>query len=170
MLRRFAYLIPVMALFLLPAISRAQFEAGNWELTLSAHGTANRDFKGTPETAASGNLGLGYFLTKELEVGVRQGIVWSDGGSSWSGDTRGAVDWHFDFDRLWPFIGINAGYIYHSSGSGASDHWAGGPEAGLKYFLNSTTFVEADISYEFDLQERISQGSWVYGVALGVKF
>lgn len=169
MLRKFAYLVPALALFLLPAIAQAQFEQGNWTLTLNGNGTADRDFRGNQNTAFSANASVGYFLSREAEVEIRQGLIWSDGGSSWIGDTRGAFDWHFDFDRLWPYVGVNAGYLYHSEGVGG-DHWEGGPEAGLKYFLNSTTFIDANIAYEFDLQERISQGVWAYGVGLGVKF
>lgn len=175
MLRKFAYLVPALALFLLPAIAQAQFEQGNWTLTLNGAGTADRDFRGTANTAFSVNGSAGYFMTHEAEVEVRQGLLWADGGSLWAGDTRAAFDWHFDFDRLWPYIGANLGYVYYSSankipGTGINDHWEGGPEIGAKYFLNSTTFVDASFGYDFDLQQRFSQGHWVYGVGLGVKF
>jgi len=36
------YLVPVLALFLLPAMAHAQFEAGNWDLQLSGAGTATQ--------------------------------------------------------------------------------------------------------------------------------
>src|SRR5262245_29146166 len=102
MLRKVYWLIPALALFLLPAIARAQFEQGNWELTLAGSGANDQDFT-TYNFSVQGSLG--YFLTKELEVSVRQALTQSDGGSSWAGATRAAVDWHFDFDRLWPYVG-----------------------------------------------------------------
>src|SRR5688572_33060155 len=66
MLRKL-YLVPVLALFLVPAIANAQFEQGNWELTLSGSGVNDQDFDGG-SVAVQGSLG--YFMTKEIEVGL----------------------------------------------------------------------------------------------------
>jgi hypothetical protein len=163
MLRK-VYLIPALALFLLPAIARAQFEQGNWELTLAGQGSNDQDFR---TYQASVQASLGYFMSKEFEVGVRQNIAWADGGSAWGGQTRGFVDYHFDLDRLWPFVGISAGYNY---GEDVTDDWIGGLEVGAKYFLNSTTFVMAVAGYDFALCEGLDEGGFVYSLALGVKF
>jgi hypothetical protein len=163
MLRK-VYLIPALALFLLPAIARAQFEQGNWELTLAGQGSNDQDFR-TYQASVQGSLG--YFMTKELELSVRQQIGWADGGSVWSGTTRAALDWHFDLDRLWPFVGVSAGYSY---GEEINDDWLAGFELGAKYFLNSTTFVMAVGGYDFALCEGIDNGGFVYSLALGVKF
>lgn len=163
MLRK-VYLIPALALFLLPAIARAQFEQGNWELTLAGQGSNDQDFT-TYQASVQGSLG--YFMSKELEVGVRQNISWADGGSAWGGQTRGFVDYHFDLDRLWPFVGISAGYNY---GDDVNDDWIGGLEVGVEYFLNSTTFVMGIAGYDFALCEGLDNGGFVYSLALGVKF
>jgi hypothetical protein len=162
MLRK-VYLIPALALFLLPAIARAQFEAGNWELTLAGNGSNDQDFR-TYDFSVQGSLG--YFMTKELEVGVRQSLTQADGGSAWAGATRAAVDWHFDMDRLWPFVGASIGYTYGDT----DDTWVAGLEGGVKYFLNSTTFVGVTAGYDFNLEEGLSEGGFNYGLALGVKF
>jgi hypothetical protein len=166
MLRK-VYLIPVLALFLLPAIARAQFEQGNWELTIAGTGSNDQDFR-TYDFSAQGSIG--YFLTRELEVSGRQAIRQADGGSAWAGESRGALDWHFDLDRLWPFVGVSAGYVYGSDSSAVNDHWVAGGEAGVKYFLNSTTFVQGTIGYDFNLEEGLDEGGFVYALALGVKF
>jgi hypothetical protein len=163
MLRK-VYLIPVLALFLLPAIARAQFEQGNWELTLAGTGSNDQDFR-SYDFAVQASLGT--FLTRELEISGRQALRQSDGGSAWSGESRAALDWHFDLDRLWPFVGVSAGYVY---GDSVNDHWIAGAEAGVKYFLNSTTFVQGTIGYDFNLEEGLDEGGFVYGLALGVKF
>jgi hypothetical protein len=164
MLRKL-YLLPVLAIFAIPAVASAQFQAGNWAMTLSGSGSNDQDFR-TVDLA--GNFSLGYFLTNAAEVEVRQGIVYGDGGSAWSGQTLGAFDWHFDMDRFQPFVGVNAGYAYGSSGN--NDAWLGGPEVGLKYFVNSTTFVEAVAAYEFNLQEGIDDGAFLYSLGLGFKW
>ena len=76
MLRKFA--IPVLALLAVPAISSAQFEAGDLELTLTGNGSAPKAFT---SGQANAELGLGYFATKELEVAVRQSVSYFNTGS-----------------------------------------------------------------------------------------
>jgi outer membrane protein W len=163
MLRKL-YLVPVLALLAIPALASAQFEAGNYALELSGSGSNDQDF--TTGNAAV-NLNLGYFMTKELELGVRQGIVWADGGSAWSGQTVVAADWHFDMDRWQPYIGANIGYVY---GDNVDDAWIAGPEAGVKYFVNSTTFVDANVAYEFNLEDGLDNGGFLYTLGLGFKW
>ena len=164
MLRKLYLVVPVLALFLLPAVAHAQFEAGNWEMTLAGSGSNDQDFR---TVDLSVNVGLGYFLTKELEIGVRQGLVYADGGSAWSGDTRAALDYHFDMDRWQPFVGVNAGYVY---GDNVSDSWIAGPEIGVKYFVNSTTFIGVSAAYEFNLEEGLDDGGFFYGLGIGFKW
>ncbi|MEA2707675.1 MAG: hypothetical protein QOF78_276 [Phycisphaerales bacterium] len=168
MLRKF-YLVPVLALLALPALAQAQFEAGNWELKLAGQGTNDVDFTGGT-VALSGSLG--YFTTKEFEVGVRQGLTWADalgdgGGSSWAGDTRVFADFHFDADRWQPYVGAFLGYIY---GDAANDTWVAGPEVGVKYFVNSTTFIDLNAAYAFDLEEGFSDGAFFYQLGLGFRW
>jgi hypothetical protein len=163
MLRKL-YLVPVLALLALPALASAQFEAGNYALELSGTGSNDQDFR---TGAASVQLNLGYFLSKEIEVGVRQGLIWSDGGSAWSGQTNAAIDYHFDMDRWQPYIGANIGYVY---GDNVSDDWIAGPELGVKYFVNATTFIDANVAYEFNLEEGLDDGGFLYTLGLGFKW
>jgi hypothetical protein len=163
MLRKLS-LVPVLALLALPALASAQFEAGNWEMRLSGQGSNDQDFRTVDITA---NLGLGYFVTKELEIGVRQGLTYADGGSAWAGDTRAFVDYHFDLDRWQPYVGGNVGYQY---GDNVSDSWLAGPEVGIKYFVNSTTFIDVNAAYEFNLEEGLDDGAFFYGLGIGFKW
>jgi len=169
MLRKL-YLVPVLALLAIPALASAQFEAGNYALELSGSGSNDQDF--TTGNAAV-NLNLGYFMTKELELGVRQGIVWADGGSAWSGQTVVAADWHFDMDRWQPYIGANIGYVY---GDGVQDTFEAAPEAGIKFFVNSTTFIQVGVEYQFffnngdDASQSFSDGQFVYGANIGFRW
>jgi hypothetical protein len=166
MLRKLYLVVPVLALLALPAISRAQFEAGNVDLQISGSGGASSG--GSFDTGnASVNFQLGYLMTKELEAGVRQGLTWADGGSAWDGNTFAFIDYHFDMDRWQPYVGANVGYIY---GDDVNDYWAAGPEVGVKYFLNATTYVDVRATYEWNLNEGIDKGSYIFGLGLGVKF
>ena len=163
MLRKL-YLVPVLALLALPALAQAQFEAGNWEMRLAGSGSNDQDFRTVDINV---NLGLGYFTTKELELGVRQGLTYADGGSAWAGSTVAFLDYHFDMDRWQPYVGANIGYIY---GDGVEDSWIAGPEIGVKYFVNSTTFIDVNAAYAFNLQEGIDEGSFFYGLAIGFRW
>ena len=163
MLRKL-YLVPVLALFLVPAIANAQFEQGNYELTLSGAGSNDQDWT-TGAFSVQGSLG--YFTSKELELGVRQVINWADGGSAWSGQTQAFLDYHFDMDRWQPFIGANIGYVY---GDNVDDAWIAGPEGGVKYFVNSTTFIGASVAYEFNLEEGFDDGGFFYTLGIGFKW
>ncbi len=156
-------LLVAAAIVLLPAYAMAQFHQADWELTLSGQGSNDKDFR-TGSAAVNGSLG--YFFTDQMELALRQGVVWSDGGSTWNGDTRVALDYHFDMGRWVPFVGANIGYQY---GETINDAWIAGPEIGVKYFINSTTFAGLSAAYEFDLNEGLDNGAFFYGLLLGVR-
>jgi hypothetical protein len=166
-------LMVVAALALLPAAAaHAQFQAGDWELTLSGQGSNGPDFNGT-QWSVEGNIG--YFFTKELEVGLRQTIGYSDlvPGTAWNGSTRVAVDYNFDMGRWVPYIGANVGYVY---GDGVHDSWLAGPEGGIKFFVNSTTFVQLGVEYQFffdqgsDASSAFSDGQFLYSLGVGFRW
>src|SRR5690349_4027860 len=99
MLRRLCVVF-VAALFLAPAISQAQFKQGDWELTLQGQGANGPDFNGF-SAAAQGSLG--YFLTDQFEVNLRQTVQYTDvgvAGSALNGSTTVGVDYNFDIGRF----------------------------------------------------------------------
>jgi hypothetical protein len=170
MLRKLMFLVPVVALLALPALAQAQFEAGNWELKLAGAATNDHDFDGG---SASGSGSLGYFLTKEFELGVRQALSWTDtgvSGSIWTADTRVFVDYHFDMDRWQPYVGVFAGYLYGDLADDVDDSFIGGPEVGVKYFVNSTTFIDVNAAYAFNLEESLDDGAYFYGLGVGFRW
>jgi hypothetical protein len=156
------------ALFVvLPTIAYGQFKQSDWELTLNGSGVSSDDFNSTGLTVGGG---VGYFLTDQFEIGGRQTYTFNSidgGGSSWAASTRAFVDFHFDLDRWQPFIGASAGYAY---GDDVDDKWIAGLEAGVKYFVNATTFVYGTFGWDFDLQDSLDEGNWVYGVGIGFRF
>jgi hypothetical protein len=167
----------VAALAILPAAAaNAQFSAGDWELTLSGQGSNGPDFDGT-QWSVDGQLG--YFLTKGIELGLRQTVSYTDigvtagGGSAWSGATRVTLDYNFDLGRIVPYVGANIGFVY---GDGVHDTWEAGPEGGVKFFVNSTTFIKVGVEYEFffdsgdDASDAFSDGQFIYGLGIGFRW
>jgi len=167
--------IVAVALLLVPSFVLAQqpaaygFHKGDREFTLSGSGTTDNDFDNTTFTTS---FSLGYFFTDNFEGVFRQGISFSDlpGDNSWGGSTNLAVDYHLDLARFQPLIGVSIGYIYGNDESGIRDTFAGGPEAGVKYFINETTFVSLLVQYQFSFRDAFDEGLFTYGLGLGVRF
>jgi len=166
-------LLVVAAFLMLPAVAaNAQFQASDWELTLSGQGANGPDFNGTNFGVS---FGLGYFVSKELEVAVRQSVNYSDdtgAGSSFAGITDLAIDYHFDMGRWQPFLGANVGYRWGD----VHNTFLAGPEGGVKYFVNANTFIEFSVQYEFffdnnsDASDAFSDGQFIYNLGIGFKW
>lgn len=168
MLRKFV--VPVLALLALPTIASAQFEKGDIELTLSGGASANKE-----TTAGQANVqgSVGYFLSNQLEVAVRQQVTYisapSTGtfsGVAWGGETVAAVDYHFDMGAFQPFVGGYAGYLYPAAENGSG---VVAPEVGVKYFLNGTTFVFASVAYEYDIDYPSTRSNFFGNLGIGVR-
>jgi hypothetical protein len=142
MLRKFV-LVALFAMFLVPAAASAQFDEGDWEVLIAGSGTSADDFD---SSSLSVGFSVGYFFNDNLEAGVRQTVSFSDNdaGSDFAGSTTGFLDYHFDLDEWQPFVGAFIGYAY---GDAVNEDGVYGPEAGVKYFVNSTTFVAFTLQY-----------------------
>ena len=177
MSRRHGLIVAALALILFPAASAfAQFKQGDWELTLSGVATNGPDFNGVTAGAAGS---IGYFVSDQFELSFRQSLTYTDlgdaasgKGSAWNGTSRLALDLHVDFGRFQPFVGANVGYIY---GEAISDTFEVAPEAGIKWFLNRTTFIQFLVEYELffdknsDLSSALRDGEFVYTIGIGVR-
>jgi hypothetical protein len=139
---------------------------GDWEATLTGTGQSDDDFD-------SSNFGvtgsLGRYLTKNLIFTVKQGFQADDTGESTLLDGRtifqGAYQW--DFGRWQPYLGMNVGGVY---GAGVNDEALFGPEGGVKYFVNESTFIFGNISYEVPVDECCEDGVVPYSVGIGFDF
>src|SRR2546423_11048478 len=135
----------VAALLMLPTLSYGYFEEGDKEITLSGTAANGNDFDGV---FIGANGSFGYFLTDNLELGIRQSLTYTDVGvpSSLNGSTRVALDFHFDLEAWQPFVGGNFGFVY---GDAVNDTFEAAPEGGVRWFVNSTPFIFAMAEYQF---------------------
>ena len=121
------------------------------------------------------NGSIGYFMTDNLELSLRQSLSYTDIGvdSSLNGSTRVALDFHFDLEAWQPFVGGNFGYVY---GDAVNDTFEAAPEAGVKWFVNSTTFVFAMVEYQFffdsadDVDSSFEDGQFLWSLGIGFRF
>ena len=145
-------------------------DEARWELTLGGSGGNDKDFN---DGNVNIDVSVGYYFTDQLELSVRQNIGYND---DWSAATRLALDYHFSFGQdqpVVPFVGIELGYLY---GDDTGDTWAAGPEAGLKFYVNDTTFIFGQVAYQFffedsdDADDAFEDGSFVYSLGIGFRF
>lgn len=169
---RTIFMIAILGFLLAPTAVMAQFQMGDKELTLSGSGSSDNDFDASNFSVEAG---LGYFLNDNLEALVRQGILVVDrpGDNSWNGSTRLGLDYHFDLQQMQPFLGASIGYLY---GDDVEETFLAGPEAGIKTFVNSTTFILASIEYQFlfedanDADDQFDDGRFVYNLGIGFRW
>lgn len=165
-------MIAVLGFVLAPGVAMAQFQTGDKELTLSGNGSSDNDFD---STSFSMEAGFGYFYSENLEVLVRQGVFIVDrpGANSWNGSTRLGLDYHFDLQQYQPFLGASIGYLY---GDDVKETFLAGPEAGIKAFVNSTTFILASVEYQVlfedadEANDQFDDGRFVYNLGLGFRW
>ena len=169
MLRKFSLPAMAVGLLLMTAPASAQFQAGDWSLKLGGTGTNGQDFDSTTFNVQGD---LSYFLTNQFSVGLRQSIGYSDFSgdtdSFWIGSTAVAADFHFDMGRWQPYVGGVLGFAYGD----LNDTGFGGPEVGVKYFVNSTTFIDLSATYQwfFDSDDDLDDGQFVYGLNIGFRW
>jgi hypothetical protein len=84
------------------------------------------------------------------------------------------VDFNFPFERYVPYLGATIGYLYGDDS--VDEQFIAGPEAGLKSFVNDTTFILAAVEYQFlfddadDADEAFDDGRFVYTLGIGFKW
>ena len=164
--------VAAFALMIVPAAAQAQFSQGDWVLTLAGQGGSDNDFI---DNDFNFNGSLSYFVSDQIGVGVRQGLSFNDLSGSdddYNASTVIFGDFHIDLGRFQPFIGANVGYLY---GDSVDDTWVAGPEGGVKFFVNSTTFIYGQVEYQFFFEDtdeadsNFDDGQFVYSLGLGVR-
>ncbi|MEX2673184.1 MAG: hypothetical protein WD294_13855 [Phycisphaeraceae bacterium] len=136
-------------------------QAGDWEFTLTGVASNNEDFD---EGSFGLDVSLGYYFTRDVSAEIRQGIQFVDfGESQWAGSTRGAVDYHFDLDRLRPFVGLSLGGFY---GDNVDETGSFGVEGGAKWYAKPDTFLfgRMEIHWLFDGGDSDAQILYIVGI------
>ncbi len=172
MLKKFLVLTAAL-LLALPAVAMAAFQTGDYEMTLFGSGSSDNDFE---NNTFDMQVGLGYFFSDQLEGILRQQFgftVRDNGGDDWNASTAVGADFNFALSEFTPFAGATLGYVY---GDGVNESFFAAPEAGVKYFVNPTTFVQALVQYQWffdsgnEIDNNFNDGRFVYGLGLGFKW
>ena len=193
-MKQLAYVLPIVALTCSPALAQQDPDdyrtttdtsaaggiqippyepergprAGSWEATLAGSGTSSEEFD-------NNNFGLtgsvGYYVTSWMPVGVRQtaNLNFGEGvvGDDFIGITRAFVDFQAPLGAFQPYIGGVVGAQY---GQGIDDDLIFGPEAGIKYWVNESTFLFGHGEWQVVEGEAFDNGNVVYAFGFGLNF
>lgn len=171
--KRSAYIVAAFVM-LTPRIAAAQIDSGlqQDERKLSAiHFGLNDEGPGHPDQASSSNIGR--FLNLEKILRNDQSYIDLPGMDDWDYSTRMIVDYYFGSEEWVPMIGLSMGYVQNEN---ENSRFVAGPEIGLKYFMNPSTFLYGLLGYQFlfdneDAEEDLFyNGRFIYGIGLGVTF
>jgi hypothetical protein len=140
---------------------------GDWEAFIGGSGTSDDEFK---RNALSVSGSIGYYVLKFLPISLHQSFGAVFGGhvnDNFQYSTTGAVDLQAPLGRFQPFIGGFGGYAY-----GANYSWVTGPEAGLKFYVNESTFIQGLFQYGLiaDKNFQWNDGVAVYTIGAGFNF
>ncbi len=143
-------------IFIIPFSLKAQLYegwqvyAGDTTLSIATGVSTSAELN---NTAGSLEVAAGYFISDSFEFMLRygRGFVGPGRNSETPDSIRIGLDYHFGTVRLYPFVGVNLGYLY-SNKTENSLFWS--PEVGFKFFLNSHWYLhgllEANILFEDD--------------------
>ncbi len=169
-----------LSVMLLGAMAQAQeggrLQKGDRTFMLGGSGSSNRDFAANFDAhVASLELGLSWFIADNVAFTVRQGVSFAKiaGTSDWNGSSRLGLDFFLDLDRFQPFVGAEAGLLY---GETVKSQFVAGPNAGVLFFMNDTTFFNLGVVYQFlfenadEVSGVYNDGRFVYALGMGVKW
>jgi len=147
---------------------------GVQELTFSGSGGSNRTFD---DSFGGASVGYGMYFNNEWQGVIRQTLNYhnpSGGGTTWSGSTRVAADYHLtELGEIMPFFGASFGRVY---GSSLRDTWSAGLEAGVKYYTQRKLFVFGMAEYNWlfkrgrDLDNNFGSGQIIFSAGIGFNF
>jgi hypothetical protein len=140
---------------------------GDWEAFIGGTGASNGEFN---DNALGVTGSIGYYALEWLPVSLRQSYVTRFGSRVNDRNdfaTTVAVDAQAPLGRWQPFLGGSVGYAYGDQNSGLA-----GPEAGIKVYVNESTFILALMQYGwlFDKTLDWDNGRANYTVGVGFNF
>jgi hypothetical protein len=140
---------------------------GDWEAFIGGSGISSEKFD---RNAIGATGSIGYYVLKWLPLSLRQSFLADFGkhvNDNFQYATTGAIDFQAPLGRFQPFIGGFGGYGY-----GANYSWLTGPEAGIKFYVNESTFLQGLFQYGLiaDKDFEVDDGIATYSIGIGFNF
>jgi Outer membrane protein beta-barrel domain len=129
--------------------------------------------QGSDSGSLNVDLSYGYYLTPGWQLGLRQAVnstFIDDGRDFWVATTVPFINYHFQITPIIvPYIGAFIGAVWNDRDATGTI----GPQAGIKFFVHDTTFLNLGYRYElfFDriraIDDNASHGNHVFNVGVG---
>lgn len=177
-MRKFVLAISVLALSATTALAQQQSDMppytpdpgprqGDWEAFIGGSG-GSRDKFDSNVFGVTGSIG--YYALQWLPISLRQGYdaaFGDDVDDQHRLSTSIGVDLQAPLGRFQPFIGgfVGGQYGWDTNSSGFA-----GPEAGIKYYVNESTFLSGLFQYQFLFDESWDDGNALYTIGFGFNF
>lgn len=141
---------------------------GDWEGFIGGSGSSTSGEFNDNQLGVSASIG--YYVLSWMPISLRQSAATRFGSrieDKWDFATTGAIDFQAPLGRFQPFIGGFGGYRYGDQNSALA-----GPEGGIKYYVNESTFIQGLMQYGwlFDKTFDWDNGTAVYTIGMGFNF
>jgi len=174
-----------VATLLLAGVAGASVQQGDTELDLSGAFTPDKGAEGNGNsTGIEAYLGLGYFLTDDIQAGVSAGAGWFDSDSTSSEYGSEITEYslgifgkyHFMPTNQWvPYVGARFGYGWEQIDSDMPGEskttdegiWYG-PLAGLRFELNANHDFFAEYPYTLYAGDLEDMHDETHAVVFGI--
>jgi hypothetical protein len=141
---------------------------GDWEGFIGGSGSSSSGEFNDNNLGVSASIG--YYVFNWMPVSLRQAVATRFGSAvedEWDFATTGAIDFQAPLGRFQPFIGVFGGYSYGDQNSALA-----GPEGGIKFYVNESTFIQGLMQYGWLLDKSFEsdEGRAVYTIGMGFNF
>ena len=129
--------------------------------------------QGSDSGSLNADLSYGYYLTPGWQLGIRQALNYNfidDSRDFWLASTTPFVNYNFRVtDIIVPYLGGFIGLVWNDRDATGTI----GPQAGVKFFVHDSTFLNLGYRYEFffsridAIDNNASHGNHVFNVGIG---
>jgi hypothetical protein len=130
--------------------------------------------QGSDDGNLNADLSYGYYLTPGWQLGFRQALNYNfidDERDIWIATTAPFLNYNFRVtDIIVPYIGAFLGLAWNDNDATGTI----GPQAGIKFFVHDTAFLNLGYRYEFffdkfkQIDNNASDGNHVFNIGIGL--
>ena len=130
--------------------------------------------QGSDDGDLNADLSYGYYFTPGWQVGVRQALNYrfiDDHRDVWKATTAPFLNYNFRLtDIIVPYAGAFIGLAWNDRDATGTI----GPQAGIKFFVHDTAFLNLGYRYEFlfdrirSIDDNSSRGDHVFNIGIGL--
>lgn len=165
------YAAIISAFLLASNVAMAGPRAGSSELQVSGGFFHSQ---GSDVGSFNADVSYGYYFTPGWQWGIRQGLNYNfidDERDVWTATTAPFLNYNFRLtDIIVPYLGTFLGVVWNDRDATGTV----GPQAGVKFFVHDTAFLNLGYRYEFffdhikAVDDNATRGNHVFNIGVGL--